>query len=1042
MGGDAGQVFVSIDAHALPDRPTETLDGIRAARSHVRQSASGSPRPSLEILTLGSTDLVVVDSLPDLSYVATGSSQGPGTLQHATAGLLPVRHLASWADLLRADPDRPFHAVVSLMLEPALAFALGDRLPSLLVRGLMPAVRERLVVCEQIDPGWAAPPETLDGRVLMGLDSAALLLVVRTVDLTSVARLLHVLRDLRASQVPQLDTDLALTRLRALPFPVPDPARALRETPLFGDVAADVGMAVELVQSAPGAWGRTLACHQGRAMRFPKASQGAGLVVADADTGAADWRGWTASEIAGLLAASGRHSHLVVRPWSRGYVAPLGTDQGVATDLTRALEAGRARWIPAGQGDLTAYEALKDAASRGHWAYGRTNASLSLTVELVELLADRMRIEGHTDLAEPLSTWVREAVASPRAGPDTRRAYRHLDRMMQARSGRWGDRSPGVRGYEARAGYVLLRDGFQAYLAELLIERGCGHITPVLVDGADTALRLKFGGALAYFEVSAQRLLNPVLWPAIAHEVEHLRLSRQREGVWGPALGAYLHRLPHTVHGLDPAVDNGPEGLFERLRRAHAAISLEPGWDEWVALAGAPLELAADLAIFDSSALGPDLPRGATEEQVREAMLGRWTRLLGTLWPNLAMDLRERQGGRPWSDNELLRLCQTLLFRFACTWVLAFFPIRKPLYEPLLEDDPNRSTTRAEVLGLLRSAITRGAAQPELLALVVEVTRPAGGELAALIARASAALRASVAPLTRLADAGQPLEPSERQLASIFAGALDHAEARRSNGVDAHGWPEMLALVHALRRPGRRGRVAGRAVAAFVERVERDCAEAPRIVPGAPHLPLAPRGGFTVGDHASRAQAAHLSDLIQALRGPIRDQRLRGLKAFLGCAVHGRVVLLAFRPEPRRYQRYLEHAIREGALRCGASLGEVVHDDSALVDELHALVGADAADGPLALLVDLRTERVAAAVLHPGLGDPETYGEANKVVQYLVDLLKRPDAEASPRSWCHAGRVYDAAVVRRLRELGLLGAIPVRPAQPDGSAPERSRPVA
>ena len=1024
MGRAARPVFVSVDAHVLLDEPWETVSSIRLQRQLVRDRAWGARTPGLELVTLGATDLIVLDALPDLSYVAAAASPRPGLLQRSTAGL--IRDRALWDAVVQVDTAAPFHAVARAKLEPALAFALGDVLPDLLVEGLCDVLSDRLVAADRLDPGWCSAH--LACWVVPGLDTAELLFLARSPDLGVLTRAIDALRRLTAADTPGLDLGRASRRLRELPFPVtgPDP---LQDTPLFGAVHVDVGMPFELVQRAPERepWTQAIACRQARLLRLPRAQDGAGLVVADADPSESTWRGWSVGEIAGLLAADGRRSHLVVRPWRGGRsVGPSG-HRGVASDLDEALRGARARWLPVRGDEDTALSALKDAAARGHWAYGRTNAALSLVGELAGILSDRDRIEGHLDLAEPLATWIREVIAAPTAGPDTRRAYRHLDRMMQARSGRAADRT--TTGYEARAGYVRLRDGFQAYLAELLIERGCRHITPVLVDGAETSLRLKFGGALAYFEVSAQRLLNPVLWPAIAHEVEHLRLSRQREGVWGPALGAYLKRLPGVVHGLDPRVDDGPQGLFERLRRAHAAIALEPGWDEWVELAGAPLEIAADLALFDSSVLAEKKP------------LARWSRMLGTLWPNLAMDLRERRGGRRWGDDELLALCRRLLFRFASAWVVAFFPIRGPLFLPVLDDDDDRrATTRADVLQLLRTALVAGARRPELLALVVEVTRPAGGSLMPVVNKASEALQASVHPLHRLASSGQPIEPSQRQLASIHVGTLDHGRARRTNGVDAHGWPEMLALVHALRRRSRPVGEAGKAVASFVRRVEEDCQALPRIVQGAPHLPLAPRGGFTVGDGASWAQAAHLPRLLTELRDPIRRQRLRGLGAYLACAVHGRILLLVLRPEAPRHQRYLVHALREGALRCGASLGEVV-SEPAVAQELHERTGSAGTDGPLVVLVDLRRQQAASAVLHPGLGDPETYGQAARVVGYLVDLLEDGDAEASPGSWCHRGKGHDALLVRRLRDLGLLGATRGHPVLPGGAVPDPTRPT-
>lgn len=175
------------------------------------------------------------------------------------------------------------------------------------------------------------------------------------------------------------------------------------------------------------------------------------------------------------------------------------------------------------------YRRLKNAATDGHWPYSNTNGALNLVLSLITLVATRREIDSYLDLIRPLHCWMKRAIAEPGTWyrGDLKRIYNHLDRAMHARSHRDGPgHLPGVsRAFEARSGYVLPRDGFNGFLEELLHRRLGDSITSLLIDGTDAGLVVKPAGNLAIFYVSALRLHQPVLWPAVSHEVEHVRLN-------------------------------------------------------------------------------------------------------------------------------------------------------------------------------------------------------------------------------------------------------------------------------------------------------------------------------------------------------------------------------------------------------------------------------------------------------------------------------------------------------------------------------------
>ena len=1024
--------FLCIDAFALPSaEPQAAIDATRQARDRLHERAwkatsreAAAEPESLELLTLGATDLLVVHRVPDLAFVAVGSVAAPSLHQRSTGALLGAGGTIGWADLREHRAGHLFHAVLHLKLEPGLALSLGGTLPGRVASGLSTALRARMRTdrCER-----GAALDRLELLVATGLDEAELVAILRAPDLVLLVRAVDALGRMKAHEIDVGDAD---ERLEALAFSELSGADALATTPLFAYVASTMGLPLPAAMR-PGPKGMREACSEGAVLRLPRSASGPrGLVLASRAGGDLRFRPWTLAEVAELLrSGTPQESHLVVRAWAKGARTPDTISGGLDEALSLGLRKARSLWLPGGgvPDEVTAWGALRSAAARGHWSYGRTNAALAMMSSLVAGLSSRADVENHLELAGPLAAWLRQVIAAPHDRDVVARAYRHLDRLMRTRADSPA-RPPGTHlAYSARAGTRLLRDGFRAYLSEILALRGLSQITPVLVDSAETSLRVKFGGPLAYFEVSVQRLLTPVLWPAIVHEVEHLRLSRMVGGLATPAVAAYLRRQPPGVWGLSPEEDDRVGvGLIDRLDQVHAVLrdDPDPRLQRWGELAPGLVEVAADLAILDAGVLpGADLD-------------ARVNALLGALWPNLAMDLRERHGGRPWTPERCNELASQLLFRFVNLWVLAYFKVGTPFYWELLDSRPPEDdwpTTRHDVLALIRNGCIAGARSKALQALMVEIMRPAGELPEHLLPRLQSALELARDQLVELASYGAPVRASDNQTAAIESGALGEFVCRMSNGVAAQGWPEGLALVHALRR---RGRVRGQAVAAvrslLGEVAKAAAAEAP-FVRGAPHLRIAPRGGLEPHSVAARAQAEALPGLVQALREPIRLQAAASLETFLLCPLQGRVLLLVLHEEPHRHQRELESAFREGALKQGVAFGEVVRSQPRVTAAVQGLLGAGRM-GPMALLVDLHRRAVAHTVVHPGLGDPEVTGRADRVVSYLRLLLSDGRAGAPPGSWCHRGGTGGTELFQGLEALGLLGGgvSPDRPTRPGG----------
>lgn len=360
-----------------------------------------------------------------------------------------------------------------------------------------------------------------------------------------------------------------------------------------------------------------------------------------------------------------KHSVLSVQCFPPGFTrADMRPESGGAQTpswhicFTKALREARDKLLSSSPGPgapSSAYASLVEAGRTGHWSYPLTNGALNLTVALAGLLTHRHTIENYLGLAEVFTDWVAVCRTDPSSvlGENDRRPFNHLDRVMQAHAKRESPmRTPTLSTtVDSRAGYERARDCLSAYLRAIFDER-CGEpggvrpIAPLLVDGTDSELRVKYAMGSGVMFVSALRVQQPLFWPAVAHEVEHVRLC-QHVGVdlgSDEPLARHL-RSWRECAGVDAPLGPLPVPLAEEVALArrwslehvvlhtarHAAAV--PGTDLkfWRRLLEELSEVACDLAIFDSGVVGFEDEDGA--QRVR--------RFMATLVPNLVMDLHQ-----------------------------------------------------------------------------------------------------------------------------------------------------------------------------------------------------------------------------------------------------------------------------------------------------------------------------------------------------------------------------------------------------------------
>lgn len=530
-----------------------------------------------------------------------------------------------------------------------------------------------------------------------------------------------------------------------------------------------------------------------------------------------------------------------------------------------ALLAARKRWLDhrrlatASAGDAppspgrggkrrSAYERLIADCQEGAWSYSPTNGAMNLLVSLVTILANRAETENYLELVIPLIGWLDGVHQCP--GALNRRAsdriYKHLDRLMHARSHRDSPtRMPGVsRAFEARAGYVLPHDAFHAYLSDLFARRVDAACAPLVVDGTDASLRVKFAMDTGIFLVSALRLHQPVLWPSLAHEVEHVFFTREASPAWIDAAKRCARKLGRQ----------GSIGLPEGRLSYMSVIEHLRDLSDWTRgpAGNQLLEVGCDVAIADSGALVVGDAWPDTETLKR--------RLLATLWPNFILDIHESwretdRAGRSLDRHELSTRVQHLAVVYGrrIAGVFALLALRHPSSlgqkAPVEADD----AAGAEIRNVLKSTLWAYAMQRLL-------------ENACGTRRGKRDRHSGPASYV---DAARNVEAARDTL-------LRELDTR-------HEWQTFLLLLDAARSGERRtlydeDRSALDGVAAhLLEVMAANDAEHP----GAVHAPVFPRGGLDPHSAAARASNEMVHGLYSQLRRAVLRHRLEAITRFL-----------------------------------------------------------------------------------------------------------------------------------------------------------------
>ncbi len=530
----------------------------------------------------------------------------------------------------------------------------------------------------------------------------------------------------------------------------------------------------------------------------------------------------------------------------------------------KELYAARQAWL-----GKSRYQRLKKSGVDAHAPYPTTHAVLSMTLSLVTLAASRREMDNYMDLIEPLDTFIRYWIDSAAGEPAPidraalQRNFDGLDRVAHARSHRDSpSRPPGVsRAFEARAGYVLARDAFRAYLDEGMRQR-VPSATPLLVDGVEASLGVMFARRTAIFTVSAMRLHQPPLWGAMIHEVEHARLMLEdADDNWRQEATELVHRMQgravairpgkrgeHSGHSILKAVTSlvrSRTGTVQQQkllatvlgRGEHLAL---PATDRTTHERSSPLEeIACDLAIFDSGVLECRAESLSHDERVR--------RFLFTFIPNLAMDQRSLWNTRLPAE-QIGSWALHLGARVAADLALA--PLDRDADAVAIQerlratmDDPTWRDATAYLLHESWGRRHGDSDQHEGL--------PAG---------------------IRLDDARAATTRARDTLATLL-----------DQGMYPDGpswWAALLRLVNGLRKPaGPRPAVDPfHEVAAHLREVMAEHHAQGRTEP---YPQLFSRGGLDRHGAAAIASNERLVELYTSLRGAIRSSRLRAIRRFL-----------------------------------------------------------------------------------------------------------------------------------------------------------------
>ena len=778
---------------------------------------------AIELLTFGPVHSA---TLRFFSTVGAAIRHGP-----AESVLVPtfragpsVVDAESW---LALDVSAPFHLIAGFRFAPWLDLVAGDHLGAGLANRLGVLVAK------------LAGDEAVGVLPMLGLDAEDAVVMARAPRLDTVIRLDRAIRALVVADViddgafsaavDRLDAasrralcpdDAAVEALAASSLwsasrtSVGVPTAMLAgSTPVDLDAVAAVAACVRCrigPDAAPDVAAAILAAAPGGA-RAVDVDGGDTIVFASSDGP----RPWHVGELLALLAPA-LHS--------TGFQVDISVCDEFAPARPLALAGPsaqvRARWL-----DKSASwtSRLREAAVRHEWSDSQTRAALGVAESLGAEFAKGRALE----LVEPAQMWIQRALDA--VAPDGE-AFAVLA--------------------EAAATPSRLRAFFDAWLSEVSAARGL-DCSPVVAPGLEPVVGIEPLLDTAVFRIDTTRLSQPATWPALASEIERLRLARLPPSDrwilplrrWFEALHRYPPRVPVAIPDSGPSARDHGAFALELARgvdflRGHARwFDGDAEWTPWHTfgtVADALPEIACDIAVADAGVLGPT-PSAS--------------RYLATMWPHRALELRAQLRGAGPSERELAQSAIALrqLFEFVSWSALA---ARNP------------------------GARIGGALEAELRGPWLDAT---------------AATRALLIEAAR--DSGNVGWSCERRPPAVVCASIDAAVARAARHLAALGaddgarrvWASGLTALHAVRRgsetTGPAIAVVARILGAVLDPACLDADAAARSSEAAPHPPLVPGRGLDPESAAGRRQSDALHALAVDGRDAVRRCRLRGLEA-------------------------------------------------------------------------------------------------------------------------------------------------------------------
>lgn len=881
-------------------------------RIDVETGVAGVPR-SLMLGTFGPSDLLVMHLVSDIRYLAIVETIAPVNHQRAVGTVVSAPSNGSSRlrpeSMLVLDETRPFHIVANLKLSPLAKLLTSNEV----VPGVLAQTDHILNSREWTADRGAALPVAPQVCLMRGLDTAEWLAVARGPRIDQLTELVAALQGITLADITDRALlrrpleDLALQLAKEV---VPKDVRVehrtigevaeLRDLAAVADVRSTVGMPLDFLTEDQPRNKRWCSDSAGERLTFVTrvAAESDGGELHDRDlTGCAKapmtlvgshgpvvfWptdasSGCTVEQIrrrlGDLLGARASLKNPGAKDAEQGRAAnntmvavdvreteSRAADAEVRRRFAAALYKARTSWLVDGALVSGVYRQLRDCARARGWAYSRTNSALNMLLAVVTLMSRSVQFENYIDLLHVLVPWLQEVVGrdDPRSEKDLERILKHIDRMLRLRQGKDRiDRSPRLsRSTEARAGYIVPRDAFLVFLRELMKERqpdqagAAGEFEPLLVDGADPVLQVKLALGTGLFYVSAQRLVEPILWPTVGHEVEHVRLRYLRRSASGSA------PLDRACAALSVWWRHDDfQTTTDLLRRLPLlADVLRPDVQQLVADIE---EVLCDIALFDGNIVGH---RGQSHEV-------RVHRFLVTMTPNLVMDLHDRfhqlckTACLPYDERsiearkELDQLAFRTGGRIAAVLGLAKFG------PPLGPTTISAERLRAEIFDASRTKLWRSALEAVLIGVLQETSQTTTD-------------------------------------AKIVGDVIDLAQNRIEDAVwedDSErgkpGWAELLCVAHELRSADRSDLVreeeadascledhpAIDRVSAFLGRMQEELTKARG--PGA--LPrVNPRGGLTQHEALAELQQDLVGELLLELNDLATPSRLSQLVRFI-----------------------------------------------------------------------------------------------------------------------------------------------------------------